>query len=160
MKQSRWVLFTVAVVIAGCAGLELLAQAADPLVGTWELNVAKSRFNPGPPLKSSTRTFEAVANGLRYSGQNVNADGTTTTARYTAYFDGKDHPIAGDPNADTVLLRRVDRFRTEGTFKKAGKFTYLTTRVVSKDGKVATIISKGTNAQGKPFESVMVFDKK
>jgi hypothetical protein len=140
--------------------VSLQAQAPDPLIGTWELNVAKSKFNPGPPLKSSTRTFEAVANGIKYSGQSVRADGTTGASHYTAYFDGKDYPITGDSNADTVSLKRIDRFTTEGIFKKAGKITYRVKRVVSQDGKVWTHTSEGTNSQGKPFSDVLVFDKK
>jgi hypothetical protein len=160
MKQSRWIVFVVAVLIVGFAGLELLAQGTDPLVGTWELNVAKSKFNPGPPLKSSTRTFEAVANGIKYTGQSVRADDTTGASHYTAYFDGKDYPITGDSNADTVSLKRIDRFTTEGIFKKAGKITYRVKRVVSQDGKIWTHTSEGTNSQGKPFSDVLVFDKK
>jgi hypothetical protein len=160
MKQSCWIVCAVAVLIAGFTGLELLAQAQDALIGTWELNVAKSKFNPGPPLKSSVRKFEAVPNGMKYSGQSVRADGTIGFSQYAAYFDGKDYPITGDANADTVSLKRIDRFTTEGTFKKAGKVTYRVRRVVSQDGKVWTHTSEGTNAQGKPFSDYLVFEKK
>ena len=48
MKQSSWIVCIIAVFIVGFAGLELLAQAPDPLIGTWELNVAKSKFKAGP----------------------------------------------------------------------------------------------------------------
>ncbi len=160
MKQSCWIVCAVAVLIVGFVGLELLAQAADPLIGTWELNVAKSKFDPGPPLKSSTRKFEAVENGLKFSGQNINADGTTLAVEWTAYFDGKEYPIKNDPNADSLSLKRIDRFNTEGTFKKAGKVTYRVKRVVSQDGKVWTLTAEGTNTQGKPYSDVLVFDKK
>jgi hypothetical protein len=88
MKQSRWIIYAVPLLIVGFAGLELLAQATDPLIGKWELNVAKSAFKTGPQYKSSSRKFEAVPNGLKYSGQNVNADGTASGSQWTAYFDG------------------------------------------------------------------------
>ena len=160
MTKSCGIVWAVAVIIVAFAGLELLAQGTDPLVGTWKLNVAKSKFNPGPPLKSSTRKFEAVGDGLRFSGQNLNSDGTTLSVEFTAYFDGKEYPIKGDPNADTLSLRRIDRFNTEGTFKKAGKVTYRVKRVVSQDGKIWTLTAEGTNTQGKPYSDVLVFDKK
>jgi hypothetical protein len=32
-------------------------SSADPVVGTWNLNVAKSTFKAGPALKSQTRTY-------------------------------------------------------------------------------------------------------
>jgi hypothetical protein len=31
---------------------------SNPLIGTWKLNLAKSKFSPGPPPKSQTLTFE------------------------------------------------------------------------------------------------------
>ena len=160
MKQSRWIIYAVMVFIVGFACLELLAQAIDPLIGTWELNVAKSAFKTGPRLKSSTREFEAVPNGLKYSGQSFREDGTTSATRWTAYFDGKDYPVTGDPASDTISLKRVDRFNTEGTFKKAGKVISHVMRVVSQDGKVWTLTTEGTDAQGKPYSYVLVFDKK
>lgn len=160
MNKSCWIVCAIGLFIVGFAGLELLAQGTDPLIGTWELNVAKSKFNPGPQLKSSTRKFEAVGDGLKFSGQNLNADGTTLTVEWTAYFDGKEYPIKGDPNADSLSLKRTDRFNTEGTFKKAGKVTYRVKRVVSQDGKVWTLTADGTNVQGKPYSDVLVFDKK
>ena len=160
MKKSCLIVWAMAFLNAGFAGLELLAQAPDPLIGTWELNVAKSTFKTGPRLKSSTRTFEAVPNGLKYSGQSVNTDGTTSATQWTAYFDGKDYPIKGDPNSDTISLKRIDRFNTEGTFKKAGKVVSHLTRNVSQDGKIWTLTVEGTDAQGKPFAYVLVFDKK
>ena len=80
--------------------------------------------------------------------------------QWTAYSDGKEHPITGDPNADTISLKRIDRFNTEGTFKKAGKVMYHVKRVVSQDGKVWTLTTQGTDAQGKPISYVQVFDER
>lgn len=40
----------------------ILAQATNPLIGTWELNVAKSKA----PFKSGTTTVEAVGEGIRF----------------------------------------------------------------------------------------------
>jgi hypothetical protein len=154
------IVVTAAILTLGLPLLHVSAQAPDPLIGTWELNVAKSTFKPGPPPKSSTRKFEAAGDGLKYSGQTVNADGTTSATQWTAYFDGKDYPITGDSNADTLSLKRIDRFNTEGTMKKAGKVTYRVKRVVSQDGKVWTLTAQGTDPQGKPFTNVMVFDRR
>ena len=38
-------------------GSAIAAWAADPVLGTWELNVAKSKYNPGPAPKSQTRIY-------------------------------------------------------------------------------------------------------
>jgi hypothetical protein len=42
---------------------------------------------------------------------------------------------------------------------KDGKVLETTRGVVSGDGKTMRLTVKGTDAQGKPFESVQVFDK-
>jgi hypothetical protein len=160
MKKPCGIVWALALIIVTFAGWELLAQGTDPLVGTWKLNVAKSRFNPGPPLKSGMKKFEAARDGLKFSGQDLNADGTKLTVQWTAYFDGKDYPIKGDPNADTLSLKRIDRFKTESTFKKAGKVTYRVKRVVSQDGKAWQLSSEGKDSKGKSFSDVLVFDKR
>ena len=37
----------------------VLIAADSPFTGTWKLNVAKSKFSPGPPNKSQTVTIQA-----------------------------------------------------------------------------------------------------
>ena len=39
--------------------------AADPFVGTWKLNLAKSKYSPGPPPKNLTVTCGATENGIK-----------------------------------------------------------------------------------------------
>ena len=39
--------------------------AADLVLGTWHLNVARSKFNPGPAPKSSKRTYELYRDGIK-----------------------------------------------------------------------------------------------
>ncbi len=39
------------------------AQSANPAAGTWQLNVAKSKYSPGPAPKSSTIKIVANADG-------------------------------------------------------------------------------------------------
>ena len=59
--------------------LAVAAQAADNYLGTWTLNVAKSKYDPGPAPKSQTTKLEAVAGGgMREIGDRVNADGSKT----------------------------------------------------------------------------------
>jgi hypothetical protein len=51
-----------------CTMLSGLLLAQDnPFVGTWKLNTAKSKFEPGRQLKSMTRTIVAQGNGATYS---------------------------------------------------------------------------------------------
>src|SRR5205814_3337921 len=122
------------------------AQAGNRVIGTWELNVAKSKFTPGPGPKSETRTYTATANGYTFSSKGVGADGTPTAVTFTATFDGKYHPMTGNPNADSIKVKRIDANSTESTQKKGAKVVNHTTRVVSKNGKTMTNRSSGTDA--------------
>jgi hypothetical protein len=165
---------------------QVWAEAADPAIGTWELNLAKSRYEPGPAPKSQTRTYDVpvAVTTLRVSGvdaegrasiveypvprssgvvkmsaKGVDADGKPMLMEYTAAYDGKDYVFAGNPNADTISLKRIDDFTVEATTKRAGKVVTTGTRAVSKDGKVMTITSKGSNAAGQTVSNTLVFDK-
>ena len=66
----------VAIVALAVVGSGPLHGQSNSLVGTWKLNVAKSKFNPGPALKSMTRTVEAQGDGVKYTFEGVAADGT------------------------------------------------------------------------------------
>jgi hypothetical protein len=158
----RTFLRTVALgtVLASLGIVYLAAQAADPLIGTWELNIAKSKYGSGPAPKSETRTYVVAGQDTKATSKGVDADGKPTSAQWTVNYDGKDRPATGNPDLDALSLKRIDPFTSEFTQKKAGKVVATGTRVISKDGKVMTITTKGTNAKGQPFNDVEVFDKR
>jgi hypothetical protein len=140
-----------------------LARAQqDPFVGTWKLNVAKSKYGNVQPPKSQTRTVEAQGKGVKVSFEGVNADGSKIAYSYTTNYDGKDSPITGvgqANGADTLAVKRVDANSTTAELKKAGKVVAKTKSEVSKDGKTLSIDNKGTGADGKPRNVVSVYDK-
>jgi hypothetical protein len=146
-------------VLLGLGVASLSAQATDPRVGTWKLNVGKSKFDPGPPPKSLTVKVEPSGSGEKVSTEGVGPDGNPTKTGYTANFDGKDYPLTGSPTADKVSLKRLDPRTTERTDKKDGKVIATLRRVVAQDGKTMTVTVKGTNAQGQPTNNVLVFEK-
>jgi hypothetical protein len=132
----------------------------DPLIGTWKLNLTKSKYSLGPPPKSQIIKYEPYGgDGLKITTDGVDAQGNSTHTETSAKFDGKDYPLTGSPIADTISMKRIDANTTERTYKKAGKVTSTSRRVVSRDGKTLTLTNKGTDAQGKPTSSVAVYDK-
>jgi hypothetical protein len=146
-------------VVLGAGIVRVSAQASDARIGTWKLNVAKSKYSPGPAPQSLTVKVEAAGEGEKATTEGVNADGTPTMTQYTANFDGKDSPLIGSQNADKVSLKRIDARTTERTDKKGDKVVQTLTRVVSQDGKTMTVTVKGTNAQGQAVDNVVVFEK-
>ena len=157
--MGRHLLTIVTVLAVALPAVRLLGQASDPVVGTWVLNLSKSKFSPGPGPKSETRTYVVAGQEIKASSKGVDADGKPTAAAWTVNYDGKDRPQTGDPNVDTLSLKRVDAFTTESTEKKAGKVVVTGTRVISGDGKLMTITVKGTTAKGQTFNDMMVYDK-
>ncbi len=133
--------------------------AADASLGTWKLNVAKSKFTPGPAPKSATVTYEAVGDAVKRSGDIISADGKKSSPAYTAKFDGKYYPATGSDLYDELALKRIDDHNAEATMRKGGKPAANAKRSVSKDGKVMTITITGTNAKGEKVEMVSVYDK-
>jgi hypothetical protein len=142
------------------ASVTALAQTDNPIIGTWELNAGKSTYGAGNPPKKDIRTFSADGDGYKYLSTGTAADGTPFVRTYTAHYDGKDYPTTGQPDAESIAIKRIDRFTTETVQKRGGKVVITSTRVVSKDGKSFTLTSKGVNAMGKEFTNVLVFDRK
>ena len=87
------------------------------------------------------------------------ATGAAQHWEMSANYDGKDNPVTGNPDADTISMKKIDDRHGESTFKKGGKVTATNTRVLSADGKTLTITSKGTNAQGQARNDVQVFER-
>src|SRR4029453_12686000 len=98
--------------------------------------------------------------GLRRRRRGVNFEGNPVATTYTATYDGKDTPVTGTGAPyDTIALKRIDLNTVESTTKKDGKLVSKGKRVVSKDGKVMSLTSKGTNEIGEPTNNVAVYDK-
>ena len=149
------VAFVAAVVMTATA----VAAEPDPILGTWQLNASKSTFTAGPALKSQTRTYALSGPSLTVAIKTVAADGKETTTHSMYQLDGKDYPVTGSPDYDSISGKQVDARTATVTLKKGGKAVGTTTRTVSKDGKQMTSKTNLTTATGEKSESVMVFDK-
>jgi uncharacterized ParB-like nuclease family protein len=135
------------------------ALAADPVIGTWKLNVAKSTFSPGPALKSQIRTYAESAHGTMLTIKTMAADGKESTATLTFKEDGKPYSVSGNPDLDMVSVTRVDPLTVHSTQTKAGATVGTGVRTVSKDGKTLTFAQKGTHANGGKYDDVLVYDR-
>jgi len=154
----RNILKSVVVLMALLVGISV-ALAADPVVGTWQLNVSKSTFAAGPAIKSQTRTYSQSGESITVVLKSVGVDGKETTTRTTYLFDGKYHPVTGNPDYDGLTAKRVDANTAEFVLRKDSKTVGTTDRAISKDGKTLTATTKLTAADGQKTENVLVFDK-
>ena len=135
------------------------AIAADAVVGTWKLNLAKSTFSPGPAPKSQTRVYSESAQGTTVVVKTTTPDGKDSSTTLTYKEDGKPYPESGTPDLDMVTLTRVDALTVHSTQTKAGATVGTAVRTVSKDGKTLTFAQKGTHANGAKYDNVSVYDK-
>jgi hypothetical protein len=138
--------------------------AADPQMGTWKLNRAKSKITPGT-LKFTTITYKRMFGKVRVVGEGIDADGKPVHTEWTGNFDGKDYPVTGDPISDARSYTKVDDRTLDLTVKKAGKIIDTVRMVLSADGKSRTVTVTGTlrglrgTPKGKKFTNVVVYDK-
>ena len=148
-----------------CLGfLALLAGTSfaqsDPQVGMWKLNLARSKYSPGPAAKSATSKIEVAGAGTKVTVDQTMADGTMRHYEFTTNYDGKNSPVVGNnPDADMIARTRTNANTVHSINQKAGKVTTTQDSVVSSDGKTRTVTTKGMNAAGQQVNNVTVFER-
>jgi len=65
--------------LLGMLAFGMTLSANNLMIGTWKLDPAKFTYNPGPPPKSATITYEQTADGIKRTGENVDTDGKSRT---------------------------------------------------------------------------------
>ena len=153
MKTKAFVL-----ALAFCFWAGALCFAADPQMGTWKLNEAKSKFTPGI-TKNTMVVYEAAGDQVKVTSNGVDAKGKPTHTQWTGRFDGKNYPITGDLNSDARSYKKIDDRTLGMTIWNHGRVTGTGRIAVSADGKSRTVTSSGTTAKGKQFNNTAVFDK-
>jgi hypothetical protein len=161
--QRRTALMLTGLLLLGSAVGTLpkggLAQS-DPFLGTWQLNLAKSKYSPGPALKSQTVAIQAEGQNHKLTIAGIDAAGKpVATSTITRIYDGMPHPVPGSPDYDTEAATRVDANNLIIIRTKAGKLVQINTMTVSPDAKTRTFIATGIDANGHPLNNATVFDK-
>jgi hypothetical protein len=133
--------------------------SGDPVLGTWQLNVARSQFTPGPGWQSQIRVYQATPEGVAVNWTGVDAKGGKMQVSYTYAYDGRDYPMLGSASYDTLNAVRIDERTVRSEEKRDGKTVGIAVRTVSPDGKVLTITDEGTTRRGQHFSQLLVFDR-
>jgi hypothetical protein len=135
------------------------AQGADPINGTWKLNLGKSSFSPGPAPQSQTVMIEGTDTARKIMVDVTPATGAAVHWEVSGAA-GAQLPVSGNnPNADTYVVTRVNPTTLEAQYIKDGKPTLKQVAVVSADGKTLTVTASGTDAQGRAVNNIAVYDK-
>lgn len=159
MKRSTS-FFAIAVVCLALASSLVAENKA--FVGTWKINMDKSKFPAGKAPKSVTRTITADGDTATYKFEGVAADGSAYSYGFSSKYDGKDSEVTGTGapyGADHIAIKQDNSHMVSTTLKKGDKVVATGSATVSHDGKMTTVILKGTDADGKPVKSESVYDK-
>jgi len=139
-------------------GFAAAVSGVDPILGTWKLNVVKSRYSPGPGPQSQKRIYAASVDGITVTTTTVDAAGRPSTTAFPAKYDGKVYSVTGIDQASAMALKRVDERTAEITLQHADKVIAKAERIVSGDGKTMTITYEESEADP-PVKNVSVYEK-
>ncbi len=138
------------------------AVAADPIVGTWKLNVAKSKYAPGQtaPTAGMEVYREIEGNQIELTFTRTTANGSLLSSKYAWPAQGGDvkilqHDAQGTSFVETLIVPG-DWYVT---VLQGGKQIRVRHKTCSKDGKTMVQTIKETDAKGKVVEGLEVFDR-
>jgi hypothetical protein len=132
--------------------------AANPHMGTWKLNEAKSELAPGMG-KNNTVVYAEMKDKMKVTVDGVDKDGKPTHGVWVGQADGKTYKMKGNLAWDAAAYKVVNDHTYEITTMKGGKVFTNGKSTVSADGKTRTVATEGTGADGKKFKNKGVFDK-
>jgi hypothetical protein len=150
--KTKTIVLTLALCFVAAA-----AFAANPNLGTWKLNEAKSKI-PAMAPKNDTVVYEAVGDNIKVTVDGMDGMGKPVHTEWTGKFDGKDYPLTGDPTSNTRSYKKIDDRTTELTNKKDGKVMASGRIVLSADGKSRTVTITA-DAMGKKVTYTTTYDK-
>ena len=152
--MKRRAILSALVVCAAAATM----LAADPNVGTWKLNAAKSKLSPNG-ARNNTVVIAAAGDNMKVTVDGTGSDGKATHNEWTGKFDGKEYPVTGDATMNMRSYATIDDHTLRLTGKKDGKVVTTGRIVISADGKTRTVTTTVTDAEGKKTNSTSVYEK-
>jgi hypothetical protein len=132
--------------------------AANPHIGTWKLNEAKSKLVPGMG-KNTTVKYAEQKDKIKVTVDGVDKDGKPTHSVWVGKWDGKAYPTKGNLSWTSAAYKVVNDRTNDITAMKDGKMVWSGTITVAADGKSRTVTLNGTGADGKKFNGKAVYDK-
>jgi len=149
---------TLLITLALCLATGTACLAANAQMGTWKLNVKKSKLGNGK-ARNNTVVYSSNLFQTKVTIDGTDEKGKPAHNEWTGRFDGKDYAVTGDPTSDMRSYRKIDDRTMDFTVKKGGKVTITGRIVVAPDGKSRTVHATGTDSKGKKFHNVVVYDK-
>jgi hypothetical protein len=152
----------IAVVIILISAFAAVAMAADPSIGTWKLNITKSKAISGnvgaAPKERTLVKRELSAEQLEATFTGTGADGSRMSTKSIFPKEGGVVTYQQDSSNLATIMTVIAPGDCYVTYMRNGKQTQVEHWVVSEDGKTMldTVIG---SAQGKPFEAHLLWER-
>jgi hypothetical protein len=160
-RLSRGALFvrlaTASTLLVAAAGAQ--QSPPDPLVGRWELNLARTHYGGGAePRRRESFVCSAIDAGIDCTINSIRADGRHVIGRFSGRYDGTPGPTHGIPDVDQVRLARINEAIADATFTYQGRPVFAYRTVKAANGRSLTIISVDPATRA-VLNSVVVYDR-
>lgn len=137
-----------------------LFAGSDPFVGTWTMNVHKSKYPQGTAPKQMVIRMEPAGDGIRYQSETTGRDGRVTRSEYVADYSGKAATVKGTVGLMVpVSLQRPDANTVVASYMRGGEVVATSRRSLSKDGRVMTITTVSKDKSGNTVTNIGVYEK-
>jgi len=151
MKATKILMMLALCIVPASASV-----AADGNQEVWKLDEAKSTLIPGA-AKDTTLTYTIKGDAVKIVADGVSATGKPRHTAWSGKYDGKDHPVSGDPGADTRSYRIASDRALEVIVKKGGKTVASGQTSIARGGQTRTFELTYTSADGKSAKSTAVY---
>jgi hypothetical protein len=165
MNAARPIKQIVALLAVASLGLTAPAGTAsagkmDALLGDWDLNIEKSKFEPKPPMKKYTmKVIDAGTGHLLIKSDWIESDGTPGHVEYSTGLDGKPVAIRDYPAADSVTDTMINSTTLKSVWTKDGKIVESELQTISADGTTLRDTDEGQDEKGKKYKNRLVFER-
>jgi hypothetical protein len=151
------------ILLLAVIGLAGSLWAADPTMGTWKLNIAKSKLPPtSANIKDTVMVFREIdANTFEGVSTETLKDGKTNTMKWTTPNSGgiQTYQQGGPPKNVSTVAVKVDAHTIYNVYLQDGKQVGLFRVTFGKDFKTFTMSGTTRDAQGKPVEYLALYEK-
>ena len=137
------------------------AHAADSHDGVWKIDRVRSEWSDGkfPKNMSLSLTLKFTDSSLIYHSLNDTVPDKAATSDFTAQFDGKVYPLAGQARYNQVSVRKMSPDQYEILEYKDGDVIVGAFWQFSADGKHLMRWGVGKSPEGKSKAYTEYFDK-
>ena len=133
------------------------APQDDPVIGVWQLDLAKSHYVPGPAPMREVRTYEYEHEGIKATIVTTDNNGRNAEVEYVASYNDVVALVTGSDRIDAIKLRKINDTTAEATLSYQGRSVGTARRVIARDGRSMTITFR--RDEPTPINNLAVYTK-